>query len=242
MTLRQREATVRFGLRAILVGTAAVALFFGAAAPALRVWSAAESQAFLAVWGEAFVVVAGFAAIGCLLRLRAERRAGDVHFELPIVHARLLYFTVALLSIVVLGVVVDLSLLQRHNAALFMEISKQGGTITFPSPLWSIPFVIGPGMALAMFGMMLWWRAFRVEFCEFGILSFISFVPWWSVDFELLDGQPSVLVVRRTVGQYTARLRWGRAAVPSKMLPQVREMLQKRGAGSSSDSFVERFV
>jgi hypothetical protein len=90
-------------------------------------------------------------------------------------------------------------------------------------------------MALAMCGTMLWWRAFRAEFCEFGIVSFVSFVPWSSVYCELVDGQPAVLVVRRTVGQYAARLRWGRVAVPSKELPRVRELLQKRGAEPSSD-------
>lgn len=235
MTLRQRQTVIRFGLRAILIGTAAVAVFFGLTAPALRAWSAAESQAFLAVWAEAFLLVAGFAASCCLLRLRAECRAGEVHFELPIVHARRLYFAVAFLCVVMLGFLVFLSLHQRRQAAVFVDITKRGANITVPSPLLSIPFVIGPGMALAMCGTMLWWRAFRVEFCEFGLVSFLSFVPWSSVCCELVDGQPAVLIVRRSVGRYAARLRWGRFAVPGKELPRVRELLQKRGSGSASD-------
>lgn len=78
-------------------------------------------------------------------------------------------------------------------------------------------------MVLAMCGTFLWWRAFRVELCELGIVYFISFIPWSSVNCELVDGEPTMLTVRASVERYAGRLR---ATVPSKVLPQVRELLR----------------
>lgn len=216
---------------------AAIATFFALAAPALRVWSVAEREAFLAIWAAAMVSTAGFSIGYCLLRLRAERRAGRVAFELPLVHARTMYFFAACLILAMLGLLVYMSLLQQRQAAMFLEMSKHGAATIFPSPLWSLPGGIQVGMPLAIAGTFLWWRAFRIELCEFGIVYFASFIPWSAAECHLAEGEPAVLTVRMNVERFAARKR---ATVPRELLPQVREMLDNRASLAYASRFPAR--
>jgi hypothetical protein len=216
-----RISAVQFGLRAILGCTAAVAVFFAVAAPSLHAWSGTERQAFLTVWITAFVTGGGFVVSYCLLRLRAERRAGRLRYVLPLLNARPWYWTSAVLFVAVVGLVVVMSLMQQRQALLFAEMMKQGGTHPF-SAWWSIPPGISAGMPLAMSGTLLWWRALRIELCEHGIVYFSAFLPWSSFSCQL-EGEPALLTVRVVSNRFSTRLR---ARVPREVLPQVRELLE----------------
>lgn len=226
MTATSRETVVRFGLRALLGSTAAIAVFFGAATPALRGWSVPERQAFFTVWAAAFVTGIGFLFSYCILRLRAERRAGPVYLVLPLSNARRRYLAAAFLAVATVGLLVGSSLIQQRQARLFVEMNKQGGTIQF-SPLWSIPAGIGIGMPLAMICTVLWWRTCRVELCESGIVYSFSFIPWSSISYRL-EEQPPLLTVNVVANRFSNRLR---AVVPGEMLERVREILKRQIKG-----------
>ena len=217
------KTAIQFSLRVILGSTTAFAVFFAAVAPALRVWEASEWQAFLVVWGTAFLTGVGFLVVFCFFRLRAERRAGSIGFLLPQPHQRRRYIAAALICALMVGLLAATAWLQQRQAHLFAEMNKNGGTIRF-SPLWSVPMGISFGMPLAMLATVLWWRTFRVELCEHGVIHFISFVPWSSIRYELED--PSALLrLQIARNRSVARLC---AVVPPELLKPVRDMLHER--------------
>lgn len=216
------KTAIQFGLRAILGSIAAFAVFFAVVAPAFRVWGASERQAFLVVWATAFLTGIGFLVVICFLRLRAERRAGLVCFVLPQSNHRLRYAGAALNCVLMVGLLAAMAWLQRWQAHQFAEMNKHGGTARF-SPLWSVPAGISFGMPLAMLSTALWWRTFRVELCEHGVIHFVSFVPWSSIRYEFEDRSARLtlhIALKRSVGRL-------HAVVPPELLEQVRDMLQR---------------
>lgn len=216
-----RETKVQFGLRAVLCWVAVSALIFGAAAPVLRRWSAAERLAFFTGWVAALVACSGFVAAYCGLRWRAERRAGREYCSLPLVNARRWYFYNALNSLAMLGVLLAMSLAYQEQARDFSELGNQGRTLPF-SPMWSIPIGISVGMPLAMSVILLWWRALRIELCENGILYIASFVPWSSVTYQLEDNPP-LPALRLVSNRFVSRLT---ATVPGEILNELRGLLE----------------
>lgn len=216
------KTAIQFSLRVILGNTTAFAVFFAAVAPALRVWEASERQAFLVVWATAFLTGVGFLVVFCFLRLRAERRAGSIGFVLPQSHHRRRYVFAALVCALMVGLLAATAWLQLRQARLFAEMNKHGGTISF-SPLWSLPMGISFGMPLAMLGTALWWRTFRLELCEHGVIYFVSFVPWSSIRYEF-DDRSALLRLHIARNGSVARLS---AVVPPELLESVRDMLHK---------------
>jgi hypothetical protein len=216
------KTAIQFGLRAILGSMTAFAVFFAAVAPALRVWSASERQAFLVVWATAFLTSIGFLVVICFLRLRSERRAGPICFVLPQPNHRRRYVGAALLCLLLVGLLAATALLQQRQAHQFAEMKKRGGTIRF-SLLSPISMGISFGMPLAMLSTALWWRKFRVELCEHGVIHFVSFVPWSSIHYEFED-RSARLTLHIALNRSVERLY---AVVPPELLEPVRDMLQR---------------
>ena len=104
-------------------------------------------------------------------------------------------------------------------------MNKAGGPIAF-SPLWSVPSGIGFGLPMAIFGTVLWWRTFRIELCERGVVYFVSFVSWSSVSYVFDEGAGS-LTLKLAANRLSTRLK---AVVPADMQEQVRDILRRYAA------------
>jgi hypothetical protein len=188
------ETRVRFSLRSILIGTAVVAVAVALLAPWFRQWNAEQRKAFVLVWcnvafGAGITVIAG-----CIQRVRAEKRAGPVHYRLPLSTTGFGSAWAIGMALFMLSIVIGYS--------LFRAMPPGGGTPALP-----VDFVaIQCGITFGLAGLGLWLKTACLELCDAGMLSASHFIPWKLIRYVRWGGSdPNLLVVQRGLGVTTAR-------------------------------------
>ncbi len=188
------ETRVRFSLRSILIGTAIVAVAVALLAPWFRQWNAEQRKAFVLVWcnvafGAGITVIAG-----CIQRVRAEKRAGPVHFRLPLSMTRFGGGAAVGMALFLLSIVTGYS--------VFKSLHPTGAIPALP-----VDFVaIQCGVTFGLAGLGLWLKTSCLELCDAGMLSASHFIPWKLIRNVRWGGSdPNLLVVQRGRGVTTAR-------------------------------------
>lgn len=217
-SLTPLDTRVRFSLRGIFIAVAAIGAWLAAVAPWFREWNWDQRGAFLMIWCSMALGAISMAAIFYSRRVRAQRRAGAVHFRLPMpINRYALFFGVAA-GLFAFGISTVLAFTQ----AIYPEMRAHGGAW-----IWNL-LACQNGGSLAMAGLGVWWKTTRLELCDEGVLGGFGIQPWSNVrGFRWGGSDPDQLVLQwRRWGVVTVR-------VNASDKPAVEQFLKTRLAANS---------
>ena len=202
------ESRVRFTVRGMLIGTTVVAACLAIAGPWFRQWAPEQRAAVLLTWSKFAIVVSTTIAIACLIRLRAEKRAGPARYRLPLSTTKF-----------------------AKSSAVFMAFFSSSGVVLSSFPMASAVdagwmfralfdfLLLQSGVVVAFAVLGVWWGTHCVELCDAGVLCHGQFVSWETLrGFRWGGVNPNLLMLQHGWGVITARPRTEDKATIEKFL------------------------